>query len=650
MPQSNRQLAAIMFTDIAGYTALMDKDEEAAFDLIERNRTIHKELIEKYNGKFLKEMGDGILASFSTVTDAVYCAGTIQVSCEKEKYLNLRIGIHQGEIVRQGNDVFGSGVNIASRIEAIAPVGGIWVSDSVQRNIQNKKGFEIEFVKEERLKNVRQPVKIYNVKVERHHAINIPEPQPVSPSTSKIIEKSIAVLPFVNMSSDPEQEFFSDGISEEIINTIVQLPNLRVSGRTSSFSFKGKNEDLRVIGKNLGVKNILEGSVRKFANKVRVTAQLIEVSTGFHLWSRKYDRELDDVFKIQDEIALEIADQLKLTFSEGESMPKSREQTQSIAAYQLYYKGRSFYYQRGMALFEALKCFQSALEIDPNYALAASGLADTYIMLCFYGFLTPEKCWSGALPAAQKALKYGPNLGETHNTLAVIALLHDRNFEKAEKEFLHALELNPTHVQARTWYGLFYLSLAVLNFKEGLEQLKIGIENDPLSSYAHSCFALALATADKTKESIELCKYAIKLDPKSMLARFTMGYSYLCARQLDDALRESQISLELSNRNTWDLNQILLIYLKMNEQDKAQKIYQEIEARYENENLPPSHLAVAAAAMGKDEYALELTYRAIDVMDPYLPHIITRWATAEALRKIPGFDEVSRSLGYSKKK
>ena len=165
MPQTSRHLAAIMFTDIVGYTALMDKDEDAAFEMLERNRAIHGEVIRKYQGKFLKEMGDGILASFPTVTDAIYSAGYIQRACETEEHLDLRIGIHQGEIVKQGDDVFGSGVNIASRIQSIAPVGGIWVSDSVQRNIQNKKGIEVEFVKEESLKHVKQPVRIYSVKV-----------------------------------------------------------------------------------------------------------------------------------------------------------------------------------------------------------------------------------------------------------------------------------------------------------------------------------------------------------------------------------------------------------------------------------------------------------------------------------------------------
>ena len=228
-----RQLAAIMFTDIVGYTALMDMDEERAFALLKKNRSIHKSIIEIFHGKFLKEMGDGILASFTTVSDAVYCAGAIQKACEKESDLKLRIGIHQGEIVSQGEDAFGSGVNIASRIEAIAPAGGIWVSDSVQRNIQNKKGIIIEYVKEETLKNVKQPVRIYDIKVdEKYTLISYTNLQSNVDGPLKASKKSIAVLPFVNMSNDPDQEYFCDGLSEELLNVLSKLDKFRVAART----------------------------------------------------------------------------------------------------------------------------------------------------------------------------------------------------------------------------------------------------------------------------------------------------------------------------------------------------------------------------------------------------------------------------------
>jgi TolB-like protein len=225
--------------------------------------------------------------------------------------LKLRIGIHLGEVLFENGDVFGDGVNIASRIQAIAPVGGIWVSEAVHNNVFNKKNITSYFVKEEILKNVTDPVRIYQVEINEPKAIIESKPYFNSNnnqhiSISKIPGKSIAVLPFLNMSNDPEQEYFSEGMAEEVLNSLSHLKDLKVAGRTSSFQFKGKNLDLREIGEKLGVSNVLEGSVRKQGNKLRVTAQLIKVEDGFHLWSERYDRDMDDIFAIQDEISFAI--------------------------------------------------------------------------------------------------------------------------------------------------------------------------------------------------------------------------------------------------------------------------------------------------------------------------------------------------------
>jgi TolB-like protein len=345
-----------MFTDIVGYTALMGENESKAYQLLKKNRQVQKPLIEKHGGKWLKEIGDGVLASFQTITDAVYCAVEIQRKCEAETDLKLRIGIHLGEVIVEEGDVFGDGVNIASRLETMAPAGGIYVSESVYRNIENKKGIRAKFVKEENLKNVKHPIKIYEIDVQASVVVipDVPTIETASEVKTRPIgwikpvfiiplivlvvlaaylvyknvgknkdtteiseqenrEKSIAVLPFANMSDDPDQEYFSDGLSEELLNLLAKIPELKVIGRTSSFSFKGKNEDLREIGRKLGVSYLLEGSVRKSGDKIRVTAQLINAADGSHLWSDIYDRELEEVFAIQDEIATKVVDQLKIS-------------------------------------------------------------------------------------------------------------------------------------------------------------------------------------------------------------------------------------------------------------------------------------------------------------------------------------------------
>src|SRR5678815_3485775 len=346
MAQS-RQLAAIMFTDIVGYTALMGQDEQKAFELLRRNRQVQQPIIKQYNGIWIKELGDGILASFSTVTDAVFCATAIQHACNSTDDLKLRIGIHLGEVVFENNDVFGDGVNIASRLQALAPIGGIWVSEAVYNTIINKKNIEAKFVREEVLKNVKEPMRIYEVTI--HNTTQVYADLTIGEKTvtKMAFQKSIAVLPFADMSATHDQEYLGDGLAEEILNSIVHLKDLKVAGRTSSFQFKGAKMDLREVGEKLGVSTVLEGSVRKQGNRLRVTAQLINVQDGFHIWSERYDREMDDIFAIQDEIALAITEQLKITLLEKDREKITKTATHNAEAYELYLKGRFHLNRRG---------------------------------------------------------------------------------------------------------------------------------------------------------------------------------------------------------------------------------------------------------------------------------------------------------------
>ena len=311
MSQS-RQLAAIMFTDIVGYTSLMGNDEQKAFDLLKKNREIQKPIVEQFGGCWIKELGDGVMASFSTVSDAVNAAIKIQETCNIARDFQLRIGIHQGEVVFEDEDVFGDAVNKAARIQASAKPGCIYISDTVQNNVSNKKDIETRFVKEETLKNVKESIRIYEVITTFSDEFSESILQEYSKKTSA---KSIVVLPFENMCPEKDQEYFCDGITEEIINTLAHIDSLKVIARTTSFAFKGKYDDVRNIGKELGVETILEGSLRKSGNRLRITAQLIRVSDGSHIWSEKYDREMKDVFEIQDELSLAIVEELKINNS-----------------------------------------------------------------------------------------------------------------------------------------------------------------------------------------------------------------------------------------------------------------------------------------------------------------------------------------------
>ena len=337
--ESSRQLASIMFTDIVGYTALMGEDEQKAFAILNKNREIQKPVIEQFHGRFIKELGDGILASFPSASDSVYAALKIQENCRAEGIFQLRIGIHLGEVLFEQKDVFGDGVNIASRIQAIALPGSIYISESVQLNVSNKAGIVTRFIKPEMLKNVKDPVRIYEVLLPSSTV-----EKSVANEPQKFHENSIAVLPLANMSNDPDQDYFCDGVSEEIINALTQLNNLRVIARTSAFSFKGKNQDIKEIGRVLDVNNILEGSVRKSGNRLRITIQLIRVSDSSHLWSNRYDRELEDIFAIQDDIAQNVATALKGYLTTEEKLVIRRPET-IVEAYEYFLKGRQLFHQ-----------------------------------------------------------------------------------------------------------------------------------------------------------------------------------------------------------------------------------------------------------------------------------------------------------------
>ena len=424
MPTQSRQLAAIMFTDIVGYTSLMGKDEKKAFELLKKNREIHKPLIKQYHGTWIKELGDGVLASFKTVTDAVFCAASIHQACNKVDGLKLRIGIHLGEVIFENNDVFGDGVNIASRLQALASIGSTWVSEAVYKNLANKKEITSEFVKEETLKNVSEPVKVYEISVKEipgYLPDNIKAYQN-SGSDEKSNRKkafyiavilvlvaiagayflffnkqsksgadkngnhaiSIAVLYFDNMTGDKEQEYLSDGLTEEITSRLAKIKGLRVTSRTSVLPYKGKAVSLKQIAEELKVTTLLEGSVRKAGNTVRITAQLIDGNTNSHFWSQDFTRELKDIFQLQSDVAHTIAKKLEIKVSGEASEKISKASTTNIDAYDQYLKARhiafnQYYYIGDSIAFERSKeMYEKAIELDRDFALAYAGLADLY--------------------------------------------------------------------------------------------------------------------------------------------------------------------------------------------------------------------------------------------------------------------------------
>jgi len=613
---SSRQLAAIMFTDIVGYTALMGKDEQKAFDLLKKNRQLQKPIIEQYNGKWIKELGDGVMASFNTVSDAVNAAIKIQENCKAAKDFQLRIGIHLGEVVFENDDVFGDGVNIASRIQAIANPGTIYVSESIHNNISNKQGIETRFVKQETLKNVKEPLRIYEVLV--NGLLSASLYQEKDQSAIKINpEKSIAVLPFVNMSNDPEQDYFSEGMAEEILNSLSHLKDLKVAGRTSSFQFKGKNIDLREVGEKLAVSTVLEGSVRKQGNKLRITAQLINVEDGFHLWSEKYDRNMDDIFAIQDEIALAITENLKVILLEKEKAIITKSYTQNAEAYEFYLRGR--FYLNKRFLFQSLEQFKKAVEIDPGFGKAYAGLADAYVILGFYNYLPAREVMPKAKDAADTAIHLDNSLYESYCSLGMYYSCYEWNWKEAKNNFLKSIQLNPLYVQGHVWFGHYYLCWIEGKFEEGERHLNIAIELEPYNAMSYINKYAVLFSAGKFEEAFLTAKQGYEMDPDSMIGNRIIGFAYLHKEQYAEATGYLQFASKLSNYAAFNQVDLIRLYTAMGLLEKAKAVMEDLKQRLSaGKYVGSCIMSFAYGFLGDIDEAINWLERAYEEHDAYL--------------------------------
>ena len=454
-------------------------------------------------------------------------------------------------------------------------------------------------------------------------------------------EASIAVLPFTNMSADPENEFFADGITEEIINSLAQIDNLRVAARSSAFSFKGKHVDLHIVGERLNVKTVLEGSVRRAGNRVRIMTRLISVADGYQLWSERYEREMKDIFDVQDEIARSIADRLKVTLKDSRQ-PSMRAGTKNLEGYQFYLKGRALLYRRGLDVRRAAQCFESAVNLDPKYALAWAGLADAHSMLGLYGFGQPEETIPQAKEAATRAVALDPSLAEVHNALGCVAL-HNWEWSKAEYEFMRALELNPRYIQALGWYGHSYIQLIAARFEEAVSVAKRAVEYDPLSSYANATLALTCGISGRGEEAILAAKTAVGLE-ESYFAYWSLVCALHWHGELEKAAAAGEMALILSGRHVYAMAALAKIYSEWGKVADAKAIYAELVARAARGYMMPTMMALAASAAGEPKRALGHLRQAFDVRDPVLT-VVKYWPDFAPLRKEPLLDEILADMG-----
>ncbi|HZW85760.1 MAG TPA: adenylate/guanylate cyclase domain-containing protein, partial [Nitrososphaerales archaeon] len=476
MVEGERRLAAIMFTDIVGYTALTESNESLAMDLLREHREIVRPILQEHSGREIKTIGDAFLVEFSSALEAVKCAFEVQqamhssnASRPKERQVMLRIGIHLGDVIEDRGDVLGDAVNIASRIEPLAPPGGISVTEQVYAQVKNKLPYGFTALGQRQVKNVKDPIIPYSV--------DFPW-ESEGTADSPLDTTRVAVLPFANFSSDPNDAYFADGITEEIITTVSGVSGLSVISRTSVMGYKGSSKKVREIGKELEVGSVLEGSFRKAGNKIRITTQLIDVAGDKHLWAQNYDRELDDVFAVQSDIAHQVAEALKVRILPHEEQKIDKMLTRNPEAHTLYLKGRYFWNQRTKeSMLKAIREYKGAIELDPEFSQAYAGIADCYAVMGNHGHIPFAEAFPKVKEFALKAVEFDPTSGEAHTSLAsALSSLRDPS---AEDEFKKAIQLNPSYATAHHWYGIRLFRTGRLD--QALQEAKKAQELDPLS-------------------------------------------------------------------------------------------------------------------------------------------------------------------------
>ncbi len=573
MESNLRILAAVMFTDMVGYTALMQSNEQKAKEYRDRHRQVLEKEILNARGQIIQYYGDGTLSVFGSVIEALKCAVKIQQELQQAPKIPLRIGIHTGDIVYTDDGVYGDAVNVASRIQSKSVAGGVLVSDKVFDEVKNHPEITASPIGIFELKNVNRPVELYAL---TNDNLAIPTQESIQSSLYDK-RKSIAVLPFVNMSSDKENEYFSDGITEEIINALTTVEGLNITARTSSFALKGKNMDLREAGKMLGVTYILEGSVRRASDKVRVTAQLINANDGFHIFSEVYDRDMKDIFGIQDEISIKIANRLNEKLLKPPDKKSAEEPSiEQLNAYDLYLKGKYHLHEGSlMGTKKSIKYFEEAINLAPNVALPYTGLSMVYSHFSAYKMDNPEEAYRLAKEYATIAMELDDTLIESYLAMAHVTFINEWDFNKTHELVEKSLEIHPGSAEVHSWSSV--LANVEGNPQQALIQAKLAVSLDPLSPM--TCFVLgeAFYTNRMYKEAMEQFDKTIDNLPYFTQAFILKGRCLLTMQKLDEALELFKRIPYDENKYTTHWGAVGYIYSMKGEINKVKECLEKIK-------------------------------------------------------------------------
>jgi adenylate cyclase len=676
-----RKLSAILSADVVGYSRLMGEDEVSTMRTLEAYRKVMSDFIEQFHGRVVDSPGDNLLSEFSSVVDAVQCAVEIHEvirakneELPEDRRMLFRIGVNLGDVIEEGNRIYGDGVNIAARLEGLAEAGGICISGSAHEQIENKLALGYEYLGEHTVKNITKPVKVYRVPMGPKAATPIVKEDKVSsktwrkaalavvaiivlgavaiwyfsfrqvPVTTDVegAPKTIAVLPFDNLSPDPDQEYFADGIAEELLNSLTRISELEVRGRTSSFSFKGKTEDLRTISKMLNVEYILEGSVRKAGEQVRITVQLINTRKDAHIWSETYERTMDDIFTIQDDIAKSVADALQITLGVGE-LGRASGMTGNIIAYDAFLAGRSLMLQLGREnTSQAIEQLEQAVALDPDFTIGWNALASAYSSAVVW---IPER---GEEFVAKEKEAFSRVVELTPESDFAFRIAASRSGDRVEVERLYkkALALDPADYDTNNDYGWFLNEVG--RATEAIDYFQRLVRLEPLSSSAHLHLGLTYELSGNSDAAVMAMKKARELSNEPTVHNASL--LVLALEENNRTLIDEYVALVLStellgniNRSdTRDINQVMHALLDTPEKAIAQLRLFLTDPAYNNP-MNRGGIAMWASYFGEFELALQV-YREVFGSDSGSSWGIWR-PIYKGMRQLPGFKDLVRELG-----
>jgi len=600
--ESTRRLAAIMFTDMVGYSALAQADEAAALALLETHNRVIRDVFPRFQGREIKTVGDAFLVEFGSALDAARCALEIQrilhehnASAPPGQQIRIRIGLHVGDVVETKDDLLGDAVNIASRIEPLAQPGGICLTQQAYDQIQNKVQTPVTRLPPTPLKNISVPTAVYRF-VQPWEALGADHVLPKRGGT-----RSIAVLPFTNISPDPKDEYFADGLTEEVITVLSGVHDLSVIARTSVMPYKTVPKSVAQVGQELGVDTVLEGSVRKAGDRIRITLQLVDVATQRHIWASSYNREIGDVFAVQSDIAERTAEALRLELSKWEEAGIRRRPGPNRDAYEAYLHGLVLAQKPGgRGLDTAFESFEKATQLDPNFADAYAAWANLYVVASGT-YLPMRAVMPKARKLAARALEINPDSSDAHAALGNIALQFDMDWQVAEAEFGRAIALNPSNITAHSFLGLLQTALGRLD--EARETALRVTRLDPGGGHFNQLAWIELLLGN-FESALRYAEEARDRDPSSDSGRNYLGLLYVEAGRMADARREAETPLR-STDPVDEFDRAILNAL-VGRIAEAREMAARVERGAFKAYISAADLSMLYSALGEKEKALAL--------------------------------------------